>query len=293
MMKRVLTSIFILGLLLSPFYASAFQADSGAGHPSTTVKRNYIIIIDVMGIGSDVIPSYNDMCLNTVKSTVVSGQTIPLPKATIDMETCPTVKVAVRPSFNSIKFIDVHAWLDCDGSLVLADIHPWGDVQQTIIYESDANGTHIKEVKFSIPGTAYQVRMFPSADASGLVVVTTGAKGVYCTETYPNPCFVPLDQRSDEGHNGVVKTGEQPSTLLSVRPNPFKENLSTLLSLVEDTPVTAVLMDLAGKKMVEVSINGTNGINQIDMDGVDLPPGIYLLSIQTNKEKWVEKVVRQ
>lgn len=292
-MKQVSTLLLILGLLLSPFYAAAFQADNSGVRPPTVAQRNYIIIIDVMGIGSDVIPSYNDVCINNIKTTVVSGQTIPLQRATIDMESCPTVKVGVRPTFNSTKFVDVHAWINCDGSLVLADIHLWGEVQQTEILESDANGTHIKEVKFYIPGTPFTVRMFPSADGSGLVVVTTGAKGVYCTEPYPNPCFVPVDQRSDDGKGEVVITGKQPSSLLSVQPNPFKENLSTLLSLVEDTPVTAVLMDLTGKIMSESSLNGTNGINQIDMNGTDLPPGIYLLSIQTNKEKWVEKVIRQ
>lgn len=292
-MKQISTLLLILGLLLSPFYAAAFQADNGGGQPPGTPKRNYIIIIDVMGIGTDVIPTYNDVCAGTFKSTIISGQKILLPKATIDMETTPTVKVGVRPTFNSTKFVDVHAWLDCDNNLVLADIHLWGGVLQTEIFETDANGTHIKEVRFYIPGTAFMVRMYPSPDASGLIVATTGAKGVYCTDPYPNPCFVPVDERSDDGQADMAKTGKQPSSLLSVQPNPFKANLSTLLNLVEDTPVTAVLMDLTGKKMSEVSINGTTGINQIDLDGAVLPPGIYLLSIQTNKEKWVEKVMRQ
>lgn len=80
---------------------------------------------------------------------------------------------------------------------------------------------------------------------------------------------------------------------LRVYPNPFKEKLSVEIDILEATNLSLKLYDSTGKLFENRTINkAILGRSTFNFDLQDIPPGIYLLGIETEKGKTVRRVVK-
>lgn len=76
----------------------------------------------------------------------------------------------------------------------------------------------------------------------------------------------------------VVRRNVEPDVVHNVLTNPFKDVIHVSFSSVVNQPVIARLYDLAGKLVVE-SIQTPNSVS-MELNGLRLPQGIYVLSVQ-------------
>ncbi len=123
----------------------------------------------------------------------------------------------------------------------------------------------------AIPGAQFAIY---KPDTSGAFTVQV---------TYPNGCAVMSDPYFLYG------TGLEAdlTTIASVSPNPFSESLFIQLDEQKRQPYQLYLIDVAGKVVWEQS-GETNG--KITLQAMDLPTGVYFLSLQLEK-RYVMKLV--
>ncbi|WP_461491412.1 T9SS type A sorting domain-containing protein [Pontibacter sp. HJ8] len=90
----------------------------------------------------------------------------------------------------------------------------------------------------------------------------------------------------------------QPATLantLSLRafPNPFRNHLQVQISANGAEQATIMLYDLQGKTIFSQQFNLKLGQNKLSLTEVPLSPGIYLLSVRTESQQQLMKVLRE
>jgi len=79
---------------------------------------------------------------------------------------------------------------------------------------------------------------------------------------------------------------------LNIYPNPFKDNLTIELNLLEKTPISIFVTDILGKRITDINTTDLSvGENRIIWNPETLANGIYLLNIKTNNSLQVEKLI--
>lgn len=79
---------------------------------------------------------------------------------------------------------------------------------------------------------------------------------------------------------GIVSTSEtQNDELLQIFPNPASDRLTLSFNLTERMQVSAQILDLLGRVVVEKSFRAIAGKNQIEMDMQNIPAGTYFISL--------------
>jgi hypothetical protein len=68
---------------------------------------------------------------------------------------------------------------------------------------------------------------------------------------------------------------------LSIMPNPAVDQLTINIDLAEQQNLTAIVYDLAGKKLLSKSLGSANGKNRFNINVSDLSTGMYTLSLQS------------
>jgi hypothetical protein len=76
----------------------------------------------------------------------------------------------------------------------------------------------------------------------------------------------------------VVRKDVEPGVVHSVLPNPFTDYIGVSFSSIVTTPVTLRLFDVSGKMIVEQTT--TPNAVAIQMDQLQLPTGVYVLTVQ-------------
>jgi lysophospholipase L1-like esterase len=85
--------------------------------------------------------------------------------------------------------------------------------------------------------------------------------------------------------------------LVTVSPNPFRDNLTIEYNLQEDTHVSMVVYDLSGRVVRQLANeNQPEGIHRIvwdalNSDGNELRNGVYILKIETNSDSEITKII--
>lgn len=80
---------------------------------------------------------------------------------------------------------------------------------------------------------------------------------------------------------------------LKVYPNPFNERLSIEIDILEATNLSLKLYDTAGKQLANRNLNKPSiGLTTVHFDLENIPSGIYLLGIETEKGRTVRRVVK-
>lgn len=80
---------------------------------------------------------------------------------------------------------------------------------------------------------------------------------------------------------------------LSVFPNPFNTQLSVEIDVIEATNLVLKLYDTTGKLVANrAAFNASHGMTFINFEIGNIPAGIYLLGIETEKGKTVRRVVK-
>ncbi len=91
----------------------------------------------------------------------------------------------------------------------------------------------------------------------------------------------------------VARIAEIGVSDFSVRPNPTTGMLQVEATLTGAMPVEISLINVYGERLMHVMAPRTAGMFTHRFDLGDLPSGIYLLEIRTDKGRWLQKVVRQ
>lgn len=290
-MKKTIILQVIICLLFFTSMAHAISSFETRDFGAAPTNKDFIVIVDIMGIGSTGPSAYSDVCING-GTNVISGQTIALPQAIPSMQSSiETVKIGFNAlvSMTPNTFVEFNSWIDCKGQVVFADIQLHGAMKQ--IGVRDMNG-NIIELRFFVPGSTSLIRIFEAPGGAGIIALLTAAEGIQCVGApYPNECFsAQIEFRSDESNGFAVE--EAPASL-KVQPNPFTTSFQSLLNLTQDSEVKVALFDLMGRELRSTTFTGTKGTNQFTVDGEDLSAGVYFLSVQTGDERLVERVVKK
>jgi len=82
-------------------------------------------------------------------------------------------------------------------------------------------------------------------------------------------------------------------SVLNMYPMPTDRAVTLQVSLEEDTNLTFTVSDMAGRVLSIRKMEGTKGINSMDLDVADLPPGQYLVEIDNGVVKLPQQLVKQ
>jgi len=88
----------------------------------------------------------------------------------------------------------------------------------------------------------------------------------------------------------IVETGERG---FAIHPNPTTGLFTVEAMLDEQSPVTIVLADMAGKEIIRLEARSAAGIYRKEIDARSLPAGIYLLDVRAGDRWWSRKIVKQ
>ena len=290
-MKKTIVLQVTICLLFSTSMAHAISSFETRDFGAAPTSKDFIVIVDIMSIGSNGPQSYSNVCING-GTNIISGQTIPLPQADPSIQSSiETVKLGFNAlvSMTPNTFVEFHSWIDCNGRVVFADIRLYGAMKQVGVRDMNGN---IIELRFFVAGSTSLIRLFEAPGGGGIIAVLTDAEGIQCTGApYPNECSsLQLINRSDDGGGFAM---EEAPVSLKVQPNPFTTSFESLLNLTQDSEVKVALFDLMGRELRSTTFTGTKGANQFTVDGEDLSTGVYFLSVQTGDERLVERVVKK
>lgn len=136
--------------------------------------------------------------------------------------------------------------------------------------------------------------------ACGPLLPFQGSLSAFCTSNQYKANQVTLNLR--EGDEMTARTAssetDTPAELpfsVQIYPNPTNDYATLHLTLPEDGEAAALLMDPRGQvaKQVFPRRDLPAGEHLFDLDMSDLPPGMYLLSVQTGQGKLSVRVVKQ
>jgi hypothetical protein len=124
------------------------------------------------------------------------------------------------------------------------------------------------------PGNAYQANIFEEDNLEYL------QKIILYFQTYTG-----IDDQS--GHSGTKIS-------LQGYPNPFVNDTKIKFHLSHPDMVSIAILDISGKEVAKVcqNQNFNEGDQEVNIDGVNLKPGIYLVELMTNEFKGIGKVVK-
>jgi hypothetical protein len=89
--------------------------------------------------------------------------------------------------------------------------------------------------------------------------------------------------------NTYVGIEDDPLNQLLIYPNPFKDRLIIHQEHPTAGGICIRLMDIAGKIVYECK----HTENDIEINNLDTPPGVYLLSIDTGDKVYIQKLIRE
>lgn len=120
---------------------------------------------------------------------------------------------------------------------------------------------------------------------------------ILCDGVWSNVCTVTFTTTGDclgsGGGGGSSGKAAFNETAVSAFPNPFENALTLEFGLQSSQEVTIVLHDMLGKEVYHHSGSFQAGLNQIDIDGQDLPAGILFYTILSGKDRKTGRVVKQ
>ncbi|GAB4044453.1 T9SS type A sorting domain-containing protein [Spirosoma litoris] len=90
-------------------------------------------------------------------------------------------------------------------------------------------------------------------------------------------------------------TSDVPDLLLRAYPNPFAESTTVEYNVPKSGPVEHTLTDLQGQVLRQSSdpTEQSVGIHQTQVDGRNLPTGVYLYRVQVGKESQTLRLVKK
>jgi hypothetical protein len=83
------------------------------------------------------------------------------------------------------------------------------------------------------------------------------------------------------------------SSLLSIYPNPVREDATLAVSLDKAQKATYSIYDQGGKLIITNNISLNNGINSLSLPVSDLPAGIYIIKLKTESSYKQTQFVKQ
>lgn len=149
-----------------------------------------------------------------------------------------------------------------------------------------------KNVTVTIPGpftatTRFRFRADASADDDVVYIDDVVITGCQTTALIGNDTETSLPELSAQ------QPAEIRGSFSDVRmsPNPASESCTVEFSSENATTLEYILIDMAGRVVLQQNYTCEKGSNRIDIDVRDLPRGSYILSMQTDKGRHSQKLV--
>lgn len=101
-----------------------------------------------------------------------------------------------------------------------------------------------------------------------------------------------VNQQELYKYSNIIVLGSKESFKLLSIENPFKNQINGEILLPEDALVKMCLYDNKGGLVYEKKLNLLNGINSFSLDDVNIPKGIYIFSVSTNKEQSRKRLIK-
>ncbi len=280
-MKKSIVLQVVLGFLFLFGTVSVFASFT----VNTAVEnQDHIIIVDLAGIGT--FGTLNLCPLGEARS-YTSSTTFTLPQASPNNMRADALVLDIMKSVPDDFVARMCVWQNCDGNTMFGHLEVFGQYTLTKIMN---NGV-IVELRIQHQPSGFLVRFYEGINAGTLVVETFGNTQIdQCTSSVENPCYgaPPVDRSEGTGISADIA---KPNSL-QVQPNPFSSTFQSVLQLEKSSPVSISLLDMTGRELRSMAIEGAAGDNQFTIDSDDLTPGMYLLSVKTESETLVKKVIK-
>ncbi|MEO5683147.1 MAG: zinc-dependent metalloprotease [Chitinophagaceae bacterium] len=143
-------------------------------------------------------------------------------------------------------------------------------------------------VVFDMIGTVPASNMASGSDYSFTDKNITAANNYYRLKQ------VDQDLKTTLSQTVIIKAASDGKSKLSVIKNPFDNQLDIVLSGMPAGNTTCNLFDMAGRKILSRNYKAADGqLVHIDVTGVGLKAGMYMLQVHTGKELLTAKVIKQ
>ncbi len=93
--------------------------------------------------------------------------------------------------------------------------------------------------------------------------------------------------------SGVVSVTRKGDKRFVVSPNPTSDMINIETSLIQDGNVSITIVDLAGKLLHSETVTMDAGANIYSYDMSSLSTGMYMLSVRTDTDTYIERIVKQ
>lgn len=146
------------------------------------------------------------------------------------------------------------------------------------------------EVQRSVDGQTFKKVGEVAAKGVGNYLFTDH-NAPYNTEVLYRLKMMDVDGQFDYSN---IETAMLISDIIEIRllPNPVKENCELQFTAAGENEISINLTNLLGEVVHTRMERTQKGINNCSMDLSNLPKGIYLLTIESGEQRWVEKVIK-
>ena len=99
-------------------------------------------------------------------------------------------------------------------------------------------------------------------------------------------------------YGGEVRFAGQDVLGIGVHPNPFNTDIMLTFELAEEQNVSVVLTNSIGAKIATNEANFAKGEHELELsdwlfDGNDLASGMYWVTIETDRERYIRKIIKR
>ena len=88
-----------------------------------------------------------------------------------------------------------------------------------------------------------------------------------------------------------VNNAQKGFELFQNNPNPFKENTKVSFNLPEAINANITVYDLTGKVVKSLDVNAAKGLNTVELNQMNVSPGVYYYTLQAGAYKQTKKMV--
>lgn len=220
--------------------------------------------------------SNNPVVITTDNSEFTTGNIVSVPVKVADVQNISGMQFTLEfdNSMLSLTGVDAAALNVNDNNFGFAEMH------NGVITMSWNN---VKEISLDANTTLFTLS-FVAKDNGSLDQVIAVNSAVTSSEAYDSVANV-------MNVTWRVNNAQKGFELFQNNPNPFKDNTKISFNLPEAMNANITVYDLTGKVVKSLDVNAAKGLNTVELDQMNVSPGVFYYTLQAGAHKQTKKMV--